>query len=138
MDYTLKTNVFANLCEGIFTLSFTLQIVDAYLHLLQTRSKGEVFTVKYKYKFLKNPEFPKGCVSTGVRLVLIPVRLSGYWCLIVSIIIEPVHEISNNVVCATTKASDQPAHTRSLIRAFASRLSILRLLSYRLNTIWSF
>ena len=35
---------------------------------------------------------------------------------------EPVHEISNNVVCATSKASDQPAHTRSLIRAFASRL----------------
>ena len=38
---------------------------------------------------------------------------------------EPVHEISNNVVCATSKASDQPAHTRSLIRAFACRLSIL-------------
>ena len=43
-------------------------------------------------------------------------------------IIEPVHEITNNVVhvvCATSKAPDQPAHTRSLIRAFASRLSIL-------------
>ena len=38
---------------------------------------------------------------------------------------EPVHEISNNMVCTTSKASDQPAHTRSLIRAFASRLSIL-------------
>ena len=38
---------------------------------------------------------------------------------------EPVHEISNNVVCVTSKASDQPAHTRSLIRAFASRLNIL-------------
>ena len=36
---------------------------------------------------------------------------------------EPRHEISNNLVCATSKASDQtarlPAHTRSLIRAFA-------------------
>ena len=32
---------------------------------------------------------------------------------------EPVHEISNNLVCATSKGSDQPA-----IRAFASRLSI--------------
>ena len=41
------------------------------------------------------------------------------------IINEPVHEISNNVLCATSKVSDQPAHTRSLIRAFASRLSIL-------------
>ena len=45
-------------------------------------------------------------------------------------IIEPPHEIFNNVVCATIKASDQPAHTRSLIRAFASRLNILRVLSY--------
>ena len=40
---------------------------------------------------------------------------------------EQVHEISNNVVCAASKASDQPvpAHTCSLIRAFVSRLSIL-------------
>ena len=43
---------------------------------------------------------------------------------------EPRHEISNNVVCATSKGSDQPAHTRSLIRAFASRLNILLILSY--------
>ena len=35
------------------------------------------------------------------------------------------HDISNNVVCATSKVSDQPAHTRSLIRAFASLLNIL-------------
>ena len=28
---------------------------------------------------------------------------------------SPLHEISNNVVCATSKASDQPAHIRSLI-----------------------
>ena len=38
---------------------------------------------------------------------------------------EPVHEISNNVVCATSKASDQPAHRCSLIRVFASCMSIL-------------
>ena len=38
---------------------------------------------------------------------------------------EPVHEIFNNVVCATSIASDQPAHMRSQIRAFASHLSIL-------------
>ena len=41
------------------------------------------------------------------------------------LIYEPWHGITNNVVCATSKASDQPAHMRSLIRAFASRLSIL-------------
>ena len=42
-----------------------------------------------------------------------------------SSIIEPQHEISNNVVCATSKRSDQPAHTRRLIRAFDSRLNNL-------------
>ena len=40
-------------------------------------------------------------------------------------IFESGHEISNNVVCATSKASDQPGHMPRLIRAFASRLSIL-------------
>ena len=38
---------------------------------------------------------------------------------------EPRHEISNNVVCATSKASDQPALTPSLIRAFARGSNIL-------------
>ena len=37
----------------------------------------------------------------------------------------PQNEISNNVVCATTKGSDQPAHMRSLIRVFTSRLTIV-------------
>ena len=42
---------------------------------------------------------------------------------------ELVHEISNNVVCETGKASDQSAHKCSLIRAFASHLNILGVLS---------
>ena len=46
------------------------------------------------------------------------------------LILELVHEISNNVVCATSKASDQPAHMRSLIRAFACRSNILWVFCY--------
>ena len=38
-----------------------------------------------------------------------------------AILIEPVHESSNNIVCVISKASDQPAHLRSLIRAFVCR-----------------
>ena len=53
-------------------------------------------------------------------------------------IYEPVHEISNKVVCATNKASDQPAHRCNLIRAFACRLHILWVFSYWLNNIWRF
>ena len=52
-------------------------------------------------------------------------------------IYEPWHEISNDVVCATSKASDQPALMRSLIRAFASLFDILWVLSYWPNIIWS-
>ena len=41
------------------------------------------------------------------------------------LMIEPRHEISNNVVCATSKGSDQPTHMRSLIRTFANGMNIL-------------
>ena len=51
---------------------------------------------------------------------------------------EPRHaEISYNVVCATINGPDQPVHTRSLIRAFASRLNILCPITYWPNSIWS-
>ena len=42
-----------------------------------------------------------------------------------TILFEPVYEISYNVVCVTSKGSDQPAHTCSLIRAFACCLNFL-------------
>ena len=53
-------------------------------------------------------------------------------------IYEPWQKISNNVVCATSKGSDQPVHMRRLIRAFAGGLNNLWLLSYWLNKLWSF
>ena len=62
----------------------------------------------------------------------------GFWARLNFITIEPRHEISNNMVCVTRKASDQPAHKRSLIRAFASGLNILRVFSYWVNIICSF
>ena len=63
-------------------------------------------------------------------LCLLPYFYSVFWlrtCIYSTMeqLYEPHHEISNNVVCATSIDSDQPAHTRSLIRAFASRLNIL-------------
>ena len=42
----------------------------------------------------------------------------------------PQYEISNNAVCASTKGLDQPAHMRSLIRAFASRLKTIDRLTF--------
>ena len=51
--------------------------------------------------------------------------MNGHIYKLIKNIFEPRHAISNNMVGATSKASDQPAHRFSLIRAFASRLSIL-------------
>ena len=59
------------------------------------------------------------CLVTVVHLFFLMVSWIGLQSVFVIVI------ISNNVVCATSKATDQPAHTRSLIRAFASRLNIL-------------
>ena len=54
------------------------------------------------------------------------ILISKYHAIVgLSLIYEPVHTFSDSVVCATSKASDQPAHMRSLTRAFASRLNIL-------------
>ena len=53
------------------------------------------------------------------------IRLNAVSIWRLKLIIELRHEISYNVVCATSKASDQPTHTHSLIRAFSSHLSIL-------------
>ena len=72
-----------------------------------------------------------------IQLIRIWKSIRNKWPLWVKVY-EPWHEVSNNVVCATSKASAQPAQKLSLIRAFASRLNIQWLLSYLLNTIWSF
>ena len=54
---------------------------------------------------------------------------NSYFILQLAITYEPRHEISNNVVSATSKGSDQSAYTRSLIRAQASRLRLYGLLT---------
>ena len=45
----------------------------------------------------------------------------------------PLYEISNNMVCASTKGLDQPAHMCSLIRAFASRLKTIDRLAFEVS-----
>ena len=65
--------------------------------------------------------YPYVCILA--QLIVYPAI--GHVLFLSTIIIEPRNEISNKVVCATNKASDQPAHMHSLIRAFASRLNIL-------------
>ena len=45
----------------------------------------------------------------------------------------PQYEISNNVVCASTKGLDQHVHMRSLIRVFASRLKTIDRLAFEVS-----
>ena len=75
---------------------------------------------------------PAVVISEAMVFIFAPVVCEFGPCFVMYYLIkfEPVYEIFNNLVCATSKASDQPAHTRSLIRAFAGRLSILGLLNY--------
>ena len=42
---------------------------------------------------------------------------------------EPVHEISNNVVCATSKASDQPAQSDQSLCKSLEHSMIVKLLT---------
>ena len=46
-----------------------------------------------------------------------------------------IYEISNNVVCASSKGLDQPAHMCSLIRAFASRLKPIDRLAFEVSLL---
>ena len=77
--------------------------------------------IKYDYiniltwTILKKTQILNGCVTFAFKYIITEE----------SSVYEPRHEISNNVVVAISKASDQPAPRRSLIRAFACRLIIL-------------
>ena len=66
------------------------------------------------------------CPRMGPFPFNVPNFYSAIFKLDIVLLIEPQHEIFNNVVCVTSKASDQTVHTRSLTRAFASRLNILQ------------
>ena len=48
-------------------------------------------------------------------------------------IYEPRHEIYNNQVCATSKASDQPAHTHGLIIAWIRAMLVAGIFVKLLN-----
>ena len=101
--------------------------------------KSPKFWVRLHYPH--PPDF-MSCGGKKVRVLctflryLFPIIFQMYMC--GQSIYEPQHEIINNVVCATSIGSDQPVHRRSLIRTLASLFTILWLLSYWLNTTWSF
>ena len=97
-----------------------VQLIETYLNLQDLKFKFSSLSLKTGLSFVFR------ATRRQVLLRRDPYNINA-----------PVHEISNNVVCATSKASDQPAHTRSLIRAFACRSNILWVSSYCLNTIWS-
>ena len=103
--------------EAVCSLSIIFAIYIGYL-----RSQAAVWLLLAGICHKKSPQYTASLVSKcengtihSSKGSMVPYRL----------LFEPVHEISNNVVCATSKGSDQPAHMRCLIRAFARRLNIL-------------
>ena len=91
-----------------------------------------LYTLPYKI-------FDGNIKTEGAAMSHVPIVCVHYTCStwLAILIYESRHNISSIVVCATNKGLDQPAHTSSLIRVFASRLNILWVLSYWLNIIWS-
>ena len=91
--------------------------------------KNGIYATRNKTRLLLTRKKNSGliCVTLSVRgadlqeLWLLILTLRADMNNLLQVYFELGHEISNNVVCTTNKASDQPAHSRSLIRAFASR-----------------
>ena len=156
---SMKASCYERLYESILGLleyktlyrksAFKYQIWKNEIKQLSKEDTSNIFVSSLPFKFItlafifNTRFFPKRAVWSEFTLFVflqLPLtqNITNVCLKMDSFEFEPVHEISNNVECATSKASDQPAHTRSLIRAFASRLSFLWLLSYWLNTIWSF
>ena len=82
-------------------------------------------TVCKVLKIFQYGKYLVACVLNLILATILTVTVTWKKSIMYLLIYEPVLEISNNVVCATSKASNQSAHTGSLNRAFASRLSIL-------------
>ena len=108
-----------NLCLLIVVALLSLCRCDGlFKHFLGARVKKAYSKFStYFWAFSKGPDQPASHMRSLARAFTQRVKISKAN--------EPQHEVSNNVVCATSKGSDQPAHTRSLIRAFARRLNNL-------------
>ena len=100
-----------------FIIGFPMALHGAYEKHIPARRVLEIYFLYFSSKTYVVGTITFTSSSASVAISSILASLTHAY--------EPVHEISNNVVCATSKASDQPAHTRSLVRAFAGRLSIL-------------
>ena len=101
--------------------SYVTSIISCLMYLCFDRMNVELCFYKYfvinRFMHDAHMYFSVSWIQIMHVHVLTPGRLCTRY--------EPQHDISNNVVCATSKCSDQPVHTRRLIRAFSSRLNII-------------
>ena len=108
LDFSAKENTIFTRLKG--------RNVDCFLHLLHIfNSTSDCFIMEANSAYHDQTEHMREQTTNELR-GMIPI----------------------NVVCATSKASDQPAPRRSLIRAFACRLDILWLLHYWPNIVRNF
>ena len=127
----------ASRCQQAFSKpSCPVNLISKETHLVFS-----IFTVKEWYWYSINIGYNqerqgRECSLFWYKWILSLIYVSVTLCCTITYyyaclhVYEPRHEISNNVVCATSNGSDQAEHTRSLIRVFASRLTILWVLSY--------
>ena len=123
-----------NVC-AIFIIQVTCKNLGGHLAVIETPQENEfvsqeAYASPGEYISILYPPVQDICLIalyTGLLSIYCKQHVVRSYCSIRIRLIrfDPWYGLSNNVVCVTSKTSDQPAHTRSLITAFASRLNIL-------------
>ena len=103
--------------EGTFSLTSSVQDLPVILKLNNFQSLEKALNCFMEQRCLLSEQAQKVCRWPLITSVQCSLSLHFQ-------IFKPQHEVSNYVVGATSIGLDQPAHTRSLIRAFPSRLNI--------------
>ena len=94
--------------------------IEYELCLLQIRTNNICLACRGRY--------PLGLPARAGSCILCSVWLTGVITWIQQN--DPAHDKTYNKACAISADSDQPAHPRSLIRAFAERMRLLQPLGY--------
>ena len=94
-------------------------LIKASNGVMEIMLRGQDGALTYDFEPVPNIVASNGVPLIKLKSPDILYAGSESFTLEVRLTFEPQHELSNNVVCATRKASDQPAHLALVIRTYA-------------------
>ena len=119
--FILLINVKMPIIVGILTFISMINTASERLKpLIFSFVSSLVFNEQLNELSMEKVVLPRGLTKSGLHLCCmqttkVHTRQYHYYSFM-RFYYEPVHEISNNVVCATSKASDQPAPTSTRVK----------------------